>query len=243
MSSFVFRHITYFAILIASPIFVTSALAAHLAYQDIPRNEKAWSCKFTKDSRNKDANFYNIEAFAWCTINHKPPNRCHDLVMGAAHYYIGRCVAGLSIPPWDKIYADVRQKYLNKGRTKTSKPVAKRGKVFDATECFRASTKGPLTTLRNICSYSIRAAMCKRTRGRWYCIYDRGAATFSRSGGARDKFYFDQRDNPNNQYDKLQWAACRLSNTTCINKLVNLAAKVNNTGREPKSFASEFVGR
>ncbi len=113
MSSFVFRSFIFLVILLVSPIFVASALAAHLAYQDIPRNEKAWSCKFTKDSRNKDASFYNIEAFAWCTINHKPPNRCYDLVMGAAHYYIGRCVAGLPNPPWSKIYADVRQKYLN----------------------------------------------------------------------------------------------------------------------------------
>ena len=240
MSSFVYRIIIYLVVLIVSPIFVTSGFAGHgpLPGQGLTSlSKQQLRCNF-----NKDARHYGYQAFVWCA-KQSNPSRCHKISGDSEHYYMGRCVAGLPNPSWSKIYADVRQKYLNKGRTKTSKPVAKRGKVFDASECFRGSTRGPLTTLRNICSYSIRAAMCKRTRGRWYCIYDRGAATFSRSGGARDKFYFDQRDNPNNQYDKLQWAACRLSNTTCINKLVNLAAKVNNTGREPKSFASEFVGR
>ncbi|MCZ6814487.1 MAG: peptidoglycan-binding domain-containing protein [Alphaproteobacteria bacterium] len=42
---------------------------------------------------------------------------------------MGRCVAGLPNPPWSKIYADVRQKYLNEQRTRTSKRVPQRRKA------------------------------------------------------------------------------------------------------------------
>ncbi len=106
MFNFGFQRFVFLVIFLASPIFASSGFAAHLDWHKIPRDEKAWHCYSL-------SNFQYIKAFAWCTKNHKPPNRCLKLITDANHYYSSRCVAGLPNPSWSRIFADVRQKYLN----------------------------------------------------------------------------------------------------------------------------------
>ncbi len=109
MSSLVFRNIIYFAILIASPIFVASAHAGHGALPGHGLTSKQIRC-FNIYGNDESL---RIQIFVWCN-KQSNRSRCHKISRDANHHYMTRCVAGLPIPPWSKIFGDARLEYLNK---------------------------------------------------------------------------------------------------------------------------------
>lgn len=100
MSGFGFRSFVLLVILFVSPMFVSSGFAAH--------GTSSLSC-FNKGSDEH----LRIDIFIWCN-KQSNPSRCHKISRDANHHYMGRCVAGLPIPPWSKIFGDARLEYLNK---------------------------------------------------------------------------------------------------------------------------------
>lgn len=145
MSSSVYRIIIFLVILIVSPIFVTSGYAGH----DRSGGLSSLSRQHLRCFDSHDAGRYRGQYWSWCEKHDKPaPSRCHKLMEDAFHYHMRQCAAGGSILPWSKIYADVRQKYLNEKGTRTSKPVPKRRKT--------TSTNIPLDSKRTIRSIQSR---------------------------------------------------------------------------------------
>ena len=131
MSSFVFRSFVFLAILFVSPIFVSNGFAAHGALPGHGLTSEQNRCFNPKSDEH-----LRIDIFFWCN-KQSNPSRCHQISRDANHHYMGRCIAGLPIPPWSKIFGDARLEYLNKipkRRTATSSAI---DSSF-ATHCLRA---------------------------------------------------------------------------------------------------------